>query len=245
LDSYFASLYLVFQLGCYVPCTSCTLSLVDTIFTRLGATDRIMTGESTFYIECAETASVLQNATQDSLVLLDELGRGTSTFDGYAIAYAVFRHLVEKVHCRLLFATHYHPLTKEFGSHPYVNLQHMACAFVPRSNSSESDLVFLYRLASGACPESYGLQVAAMAGIPKKVVEAASRAGQTMKQTIGESFRSSERRSEFSSMHTEWLKALTAVSGAGLDSCDDDMCDALFCLWHEVKSSYAKSITSS
>uniref|UniRef100_A0A7N0V7I2 DNA mismatch repair proteins mutS family domain-containing protein n=1 Tax=Kalanchoe fedtschenkoi TaxID=63787 RepID=A0A7N0V7I2_KALFE len=112
------------QLGAYVPCEMCVFSVVDIIFTRLGASDRIMTGESTFFVECAETASVLQHATQDSLVLLDELGRGTSTFDGYAIAYAVFRHLVEKVNCRLLFATHYHPLTKEFASHPQVTLQH-------------------------------------------------------------------------------------------------------------------------
>ncbi|GAB2292219.1 DNA mismatch repair protein msh7 [Dionaea muscipula] len=233
------------QLGCYVPCNMCTLSLVDTIFTRLGATDRIMSGESTFYVECAETASVLQNATQDSLVLLDELGRGTSTFDGYAIAYAVFRHLVEKVYCRLLFATHYHPLTKEFGSHPYVNLQHMACTFERRSNTSESDsdLVFLYRLDSGACPGSYGLQVALMAGIPKEVVEIASRAGQSMERMIGESFRPSERRSEFSSLHEEWLKTLIAVSGAGQGSYNDDTYDTFFCLWQELKSLYVKPIS--
>lgn len=105
------------QLGCYVPCENCVLSVVDIIFTRLGATDRIMAGD-TFFIEYTETASVLRNATQDSLVILDELGRGTSTFDGYDIAYAVFRHLIGKVNCRLLFAAHYHPLTKEFASHP-------------------------------------------------------------------------------------------------------------------------------
>ncbi|KAK1261814.1 DNA mismatch repair protein MSH7 [Acorus gramineus] len=128
----------------------------------------------TFFVECAETAAILQNATVDSLVLLDELGRGTSTFDGYAIAYAVFRHLVEKVRCRLLFATHYHPLTKEFTSHPNVSLQHMACAFKPKNVNSlngEMEPVFLYRLDPGACPESYGLQVAQMAGIPDNVVE--------------------------------------------------------------------------
>ncbi|RVW47558.1 DNA mismatch repair protein MSH7 [Vitis vinifera] len=137
------------QLGSYVPCKMCILSLVDVVFTRLGATDRIMTGESTFFIECTETASVLRNATQDSLVLLDELGRGTSTFDGYAIAYAVFRHLVEKVNCRLLFATHYHPLTKEFASHPHVTLQHMACTFNlkgEKSSGGEQELVFFTSL---------------------------------------------------------------------------------------------------
>ncbi|KAH9604844.1 hypothetical protein KSS87_008848 [Heliosperma pusillum] len=227
------------QLGCYVPCDMCTLSVADIIFTRLGATDRIMTGESTFYIECAETASVLQSATQDSLVLLDELGRGTSTFDGYAIAYAVFRHLVEKVKCRLLFATHYHSLTKEFASHPHVSLQHMACAVKPRTPlGKDVELVFLYRLASGACPESYGLQVALMAGIPKQVVEAALTAGQTMKEIVGESFNSSERRSEFSTLHENWLKTIASISSCQATNFDDDAYDTLFCLWHEIRTSY-------
>ncbi|KAE7998764.1 hypothetical protein FH972_003275 [Carpinus fangiana] len=230
------------QLGCYVPCEMCVFSLVDIIFTRLGATDRIMTGESTFFVECTETASILQNATQNSLVILDELGRGTSTFDGYAIAYAVFRHLIEKVNCRLLFATHYHPLTKEFASHPHVTLQHMACAFQPKSechSKGEQELVFLYRLASGACPESYGLQVAIMAGIPERVVEAASKARQVMKRSLGKSFRSSEQRSEFSTLHEQWLNMLMAVSKSEDSNFDDtDDFDTLFCLWHELKSSY-------
>ncbi|CAH2052708.1 unnamed protein product [Thlaspi arvense] len=237
------------QLGCYVPCETCELSPVDTIFTRLGASDRIMTGESTFLVECTETASVLQNATQDSLVILDELGRGTSTFDGYAIAYSVFRHLVERVQCRMLFATHYHPLTKEFSSHPRVTLKHMACAFRPRSDQEllgcEQDLVFLYRLTDGACPESYGLQVALMAGIPNQVVDAASSAAQAMKRSIGENFKSSELRSEFSSLHEEWLKTLVGISQVVRNDNnkamyeEEDVHDTLICLWHELKSSFA------
>lgn len=161
---------------------------------------------------------------------------------GPQIFVQVFRHLVEKVNCRLLFATHYHPLTKEFTSHPHVTLQHMACAFKSRSESyskGDQDLVFLYRLASGACPESYGLQVAVMAGIPEMVVEAASQAGQLMKKSIGESFKSSEKRSEFSTLHEDWLKTLVSVSQIG--NCNfenDDVYDTLFCLWHELKSSY-------
>ncbi|KAI5320446.1 hypothetical protein L3X38_040154 [Prunus dulcis] len=228
------------QLGCYVPCEICVLSLVDIVFTRLGATDRIMTGESTFFVECTETASVLQHATQDSLVILDELGRGTSTFDGYAIAYAVFRHLVEKINCRLLFATHYHPLTKEFASHPHVTLQHMSCAFRSKSecpSRRDQELVFLYRLTSGACPESYGLQVAMMAGIPEQVVEAASKAGQVMKKSIGRSFKTSEQRSEFSTLHEGWLKTLLTASQAG-NFDDEDCFDVLFCMQHELKNSY-------
>ncbi|PON73319.1 DNA mismatch repair [Parasponia andersonii] len=239
-----ANAVILAQLGCYVPCERCVLSLVDIVFTRLGATDRIMTGESTFFIECTETASVLRNSTQDSLVILDELGRGTSTFDGYAIAYAVFRHLIENVNCRLLFATHYHPLTKEFASHPHVTLQHMACSFKSKSESfsQNEELVFLYRLTSGACPESYGLQVATMAGIPKKVVNAASKAGQVMKKSIiGDSFKCSEGRAEFSTLHEEWLKSLMTVSlteDSRFHDEDDDVFDTLLCLWHELKSSY-------
>lgn len=145
----------------------------------------------------------------------------------------VFRHLIEKVNCRLLFATHYHPLTKEFASHPHVVLQHMACTF------KDQELVFLYRLNSGPCPESYGLQVAAMAGIPGRVVEAASRASQVLKKTIKENFRSSEQRSEFSTLHEEWLKTLITVSEfRGNDLDDTDAFDTLFCLWYELKKSY-------
>ncbi|XP_047949735.1 DNA mismatch repair protein MSH7 isoform X2 [Salvia hispanica] len=232
------------QLGCYVPGRTCTLSVVDIIFTRLGATDRIMTGESTFLIECTETASVLQNATKNSLVILDELGRGTSTFDGYAIAYAVFRHLVESVNCRLLFATHYHPLTKEFSAHPHVKLQHMACCFDGTSDtSSEVDqkLIFLYRLASGACPQSYGMQIAAMAGIPNTVIRAASKARQVMKEIVGESFKSSEQRENFSTLHEEWLKSILSISKTKETDFDDDAFDLLFCLWHELKRSFKEN----
>ncbi|KAK1281748.1 DNA mismatch repair protein MSH7 [Acorus calamus] len=227
------------QLGCFVPCEMCVLSPVDVIFTRLGASDRIMSGESTFFVECAETAAILQNATVDSLVLLDELGRGTSTFDGYAIAYAVFRHLVEKVRCRLLFATHYHPLTKEFALHPNVSLQHMACAFKPKNANSlngEMEPVFLYRLDPGACPESYGLQVAQMAGIPNNVVEAASKASQRLKVSLVKNFESSVARSEFSTLHEEWLKTLLAVSKNGICLDEEDVSDTLYCLWHEMKN---------
>lgn len=159
------------------------------------------------------------------------------------ILLQVFRHLVERVNCRLLFATHYHPLTKEFASHPHVILQHMACAFKSKSDNpfeGGKDLVFLYRLASGACPESYGMQVALMAGIPKQVVETAVSAGEVMKELIGESFKSSERRSEFSSLHEQWLKTMLTLSTNEEGNVDDDndAFDTLFCLWHELRNSY-------
>lgn len=121
----------------------------------------------------------------------------------------------------------------------------MACAL--KSNTDKyregnEELVFLYRLASGACPESYGLQVAIMAGIPEKVVNAASCAGQVMKRSIRECFKSSEQRSEFSSLHEEWFKSIVNFSKISSNSSedDDDAYDTLFCLWHEIRNSHRR-----
>ena len=155
----------------------------------------------------------------------------------------VFRHLVEQVRCRLLFATHYHSLTKEFASHPHVSLQHMACMFRPRSgvhdSNGEKELTFLYRLASGACPESYGLQVATMAGIPRSIVEKASIAGQAMRSKIAGNFKSSEQRAEFSTLHEEWLRtALAVIVKDG--HLDEDIMDTVYCISQELKAHFKK-----
>jgi DNA mismatch repair protein MSH6 len=101
-------------MGCFVPAEKCILTPVDRIFTRIGASDRILEGKSTFYVEMEETKNILQFATPRSLAILDELGRGTSTFDGYSIAHAVMTYLVSKVKCRTLFSTHYHMLLDDF-----------------------------------------------------------------------------------------------------------------------------------
>ena len=115
------------QLGCFVPAASCRMTPVDRIFTRIGASDKILSGQSTFFVELAETAMILHHATKHSLVILDELGRGTSTFDGTAIAHAVAEHLVSKSRCRTMFATHYHSLVEEWSFDPRVELGHMSC----------------------------------------------------------------------------------------------------------------------
>lgn len=118
----------------------------------------------------------------------------------------------------------------------------MACAFKSESDGyskRKKELVFLYRLASGACPESYGLQVALMAGIPEKTVNVASKASQQMKISVGKSFRSSEQRSEFSTLHEEWLKTLVSISR--IEDCksfDEDAFDSLYCMWYELKTSF-------
>jgi DNA mismatch repair protein MSH6 len=112
------------QLGCYVPASKCRLTPFDRIFTRIGANDNILAGQSTFMVELSETSKILREATPRSLVILDELGRGTSTFDGYAIAYAVLHHLTSKVRCLGLFSTHYQMLTEEFKNNPVcINVQ--------------------------------------------------------------------------------------------------------------------------
>jgi len=157
------------QIGCYVPAESCRMTTVDRIFTRLGANDDILTGQSTFMVELQETSNIMKHATPRSLVILDELGRGTSTYDGFSIAFAVLDHLVQNVNCCTLFSTHYHKLTAEYENRPSVGLHHMAC-FV---DDEQGDVTFLYKLAPGVCPKSYGMNVAKMAGIRAEIVDRA------------------------------------------------------------------------
>ena len=114
------------QIGSFVPAKTCELTPVDRIFTRIGASDRILEGKSTFYVEMEETKTILKFATSRSLAIVDELGRGTSTFDGYAIANAVMRHMVSKINCMALFSTHYHMLINEFKQVNGVKNFHMA-----------------------------------------------------------------------------------------------------------------------
>lgn len=158
------------QIGAYVPCKRLALSPVDRIFTRIGANDNIIAGRSTFMVELKETATILNHATQDSLVILDELGRGTSTFDGYSIAAATLSHLIHTTGCRTLFATHYHALADEYGRLAQVGLKHMACKV---DDAEARDVTFLYKLLDGVCSKSYGLNVARMAGVPDTIIDKA------------------------------------------------------------------------
>ncbi|CAG2053472.1 unnamed protein product [Timema podura] len=159
------------HMGCRVPALSCELTPVDRIFTRLGANDDIMAGESTFLVELSETASILQHATRHSLVLVDELGRGTATYDGTAIAVAVVYELV-RLNARTLFSTHYHTLVEDFKNSKCVSLNHMACMVENESDDpSEETVTFLYKFVSGPCPKSYGFNAAKLAGIPGTIVQ--------------------------------------------------------------------------
>ncbi|KAF8387740.1 hypothetical protein HHK36_026394 [Tetracentron sinense] len=157
------------QLGADVPAESFELSPVDRIFVRMGAKDHIMAGQSTFLTELSETSSMLASATRNSLVALDELGRGTSTSDGQAIAESVLEHFVRKVDCRGMFSTHYHRLAVDYQKDPKVSLCHMACQ-VGDGVGGVEEVTFLYRLTPGACPKSYGVNVARLAGLPDSVL---------------------------------------------------------------------------
>jgi len=147
-----------------------TLTPVDRIFTRIGACDKILEGKSTFYVEMEETKNILQFATNRSLAIIDELGRGTSTFDGYSIANSVLRHIVAKIKCRCLFATHYHMLLDDFRKVPGVESYHMSCKEDPYRKTK---VHFLYKFKRGECPSSYGMNVAVLSGMSPEIVERA------------------------------------------------------------------------
>uniref|UniRef100_K3W7B0 DNA mismatch repair protein n=1 Tax=Globisporangium ultimum (strain ATCC 200006 / CBS 805.95 / DAOM BR144) TaxID=431595 RepID=K3W7B0_GLOUD len=174
-------LALMAQIGCFVPAQKCRMSPVDRIFTRIGASDRILAGQSTLYVELAETATILNHATNHSLVILDELGRGTSTFDGTAIAYSVVEHLLREIRCRSMFATHYHSLVEEYAEHEQVSLGHMGCIVDP---DNDRKVTFLYKLKEGMCPKSYGLNVAMLAKLPDEVIECAARKSAQFEQSL-------------------------------------------------------------
>ncbi|XP_011703725.1 PREDICTED: probable DNA mismatch repair protein Msh6 [Wasmannia auropunctata] len=171
------------QIGSYVPASSCCITLVDRIFTRLGANDDILAGQSTFLVELSETAAILQHATPYSLVLLDELGRGTSTYDGTAIAAAVVDALT-KLKCRTLFSTHYHSLVEDYKTNKEVTLAHMACMVETEEEEevSQETVTFLYKLSEGACPKSYGFNAARLAGVPSLITKRAHEIASRMEQ---------------------------------------------------------------
>jgi DNA mismatch repair protein MutS len=155
------------QMGSYVPARQARIGVVDRVLSRVGASDNLARGESTFMVEMRETAEILRSATPLSLVIVDEIGRGTSTFDGLAIAWAVAEHLAQSVRCRTLFATHYHEITA-LGSEPHTSNHSVSAREI------DGDVVFLHRLVPGPASQSYGVAVAKLAGLPREVLARAS-----------------------------------------------------------------------
>jgi DNA mismatch repair protein MutS len=162
-----ALLVILAQMGSYVPALRARIGIVDRILSRVGASDNLARGESTFMVEMRETSHILRNATRRSLVILDEIGRGTSTYDGLAIAWSVAEYLDGTIGCRALFATHYHELTQLAES-----LEHAANFSVTAKEVNE-DIVFLYRVVRGAASRSYGVAVAKLAALPESVLNRA------------------------------------------------------------------------
>ncbi|KXS95957.1 hypothetical protein AC578_8095 [Pseudocercospora eumusae] len=167
------------QIGSYVPAETCEMGLLDAVFTRMGAQDNLMKGESTFMVEVGETSDILKQATPRSLVILDELGRGTSTHDGVAIAQSVLQHIVEDKKCLTLFITHYQSLARLADSFNG-ELQNFHMRFEEKPGTETEDITFLYQVGQGVAHRSYGLNVARLAGLPKSLLEQAARKSQEM-----------------------------------------------------------------
>lgn len=159
---------IIAQMGSFVPAKAATVGVVDRVLSRVGASDDLARGESTFMVEMRETAQILRYATARSLVIVDEIGRGTSTFDGLAIAWAVAEHLDEVIRCRALFATHYHELTQMDSESEHVENYSVS------ARERAGEIVFLHRLVPGAASRSYGVAVAKLAGLPESVLARAS-----------------------------------------------------------------------
>jgi DNA mismatch repair protein MutS len=170
-----ALIVLMAQIGCFVPAEKARIGLVDRIFTRIGAQDEIYAGQSTFMVEMVETANILHHATSRSLLILDEIGRGTSTYDGVSIAWAVVEYIHNHPHLRAktLFATHYHELTQLAELLPGVRNYNVAVS------EAEGKVVFLHRIVPGGADRSYGIHVGQLAGLPRPVVQ---RAGEILRQ---------------------------------------------------------------
>ncbi|MFZ2961227.1 MAG: DNA mismatch repair protein MutS [Candidatus Ozemobacteraceae bacterium] len=164
-----ALIILLAQIGSYVPAAEATIGVVDRIFTRVGASDNLIRGQSTFMVEMMETSAILKNATNRSFLVLDEIGRGTSTFDGLALAWAILENIHDKVGARTLFATHYHELTDLPEVHAGLYNLNVGVAH----DEATGDMVFLHKIQEGPASKSYGIEVARLAGVPDGVIERA------------------------------------------------------------------------
>ncbi len=172
-----ALLTVMTQMGCFVPAREATIGVADRVFARVGASDELSRGQSTFMVEMTETARILNTATGRSLVILDEIGRGTSTYDGVSLAWAIVEHLHDQIGCRSFFATHYHELTDLQAS--LGGVKNLTVSV----KEWEDNVVFLHKIVSGSADKSYGIHVARLAGVPREVNE---RAKQVLNQLEGE-----------------------------------------------------------
>ena len=160
-----AIIIIMAQMGSFVPAAKANLPIIDKIFTRIGASDDLVSGESTFMVEMKEAKNAICNATQDSLILFDELGRGTATYDGMSLAEAILKYVSTKIRCKTLFSTHYHELTVLESEIPSIKNIHVSAI------EENGKLTFLHKIKNGAVDKSYGIHVAKLAGLPDEVIE--------------------------------------------------------------------------
>ncbi len=175
-----ALIVLLTYIGCFIPAASAKVGPIDRIFTRIGAADDLASGRSTFMVEMTETANILNNATSNSLVLMDEIGRGTSTYDGLSLAWACAQYLADKIRCYTLFATHYFELTTLTEQYPHIQNVHLSAI------EHNDDIKFMHQVQQGAASKSYGLQVAKLAGVPKSVLNVAKQKLTQLEQSSSE-----------------------------------------------------------
>lgn len=222
------------HIGCYVPAKKADIGLVDRIFSRVGASDDLSRGQSTFMVEMVETAAILNQSTEKSFVILDEIGRGTATHDGLAIAWAIAEYIHDKLRCRGLFATHYHELTRLRNG-----LKRLAC-YTMAVKEWQDEVVFLHKVVEGVADQSYGIYVAQLAGLPKKVIERA--------QTLLREFQEKQRQAELSAAAPLFQQEKHGTMGSSFSDLADeiealdldclsprDALDTLYALKKEIK----------
>ncbi|HBG74559.1 MAG: DNA mismatch repair protein MutS [Chloroflexi bacterium GWB2_49_20] len=209
-----ALITLLAQMGSFVPASSAKIGIVDRIFTRIGAQDEIHAGQSTFMVEMIETANILHNATERSLLILDELGRGTSTYDGVSIAWSVieFIHNHPKLRAKTLFATHYHELTQLADLLPGVRNYNVAVA------ESDGSVLFLHKIISGGADRSYGIHVAQLAGLPAPVIQRATQIMQELEKSSGRAINSNPLVAQQAALFPESNPLLDEINNLDINS---------------------------